>query len=116
MLMSKLIKEPSECGYHSCLNECCNYPDVESSVLTPTQPPLPCPNDEFPNYCPLPDGIIARRVFKTPRRNKFKCAFYATGTISKGNCMNKHFYKPGSMVYPKCMGVNCGQFALPVKY
>ena len=114
MLMSKLIKEPSECGYHSCLNECCNYPETESSILKPPSlPPLPCPNDIFPDYCPLPNGIIVRRH---PKRNRFKCVYYSNGTISKGNCMNKHFYKPGSMVYPKCTGVRCGQFALPARW
>lgn len=121
--MLKLINNPTECGYHSCMNECCNYPSTDIEDIIHSNPPLPCPNDEFPNYCPLQDGIIARRVSKIipsvhwqlKRRNRRYCAFYLSGNMSKNNCTNNHFRKLGAMVYPKCTGVNCGQYATRIK-
>jgi hypothetical protein len=45
-----------------------------------------------------------------PRRSRKDCISYNSGWVSSNNCTDKRFFKVGSMVYPKCKGVNCGHF------
>lgn len=130
--MSKLISNPSECGYFGIIGHKCkniDHPQRRNNLgrvlLT-----LPCCNiDKFPTNCPLPNGMTKeqfkekqkpnivhvescgktrKRVYS--RRNRKNCTHWINGTMSTNRCSEEDFRKPGSIVYPICIGVTCGRF------
>lgn len=53
---------------------------------------------------------------KLKRRHRKQCVHHLDGYYSTNNCVLIERQKRGSWVYVKCIGVNCGHFAKPVKW
>ena len=95
--MAKLIVRPSQCAARVEDNYC----SIDGFVF------LQCPSIfTFPAKCPLPNGIAKKHY----SRNRRKCKYYLSGFYSRNNCIYLDRQVPGSLVYAKCIGVNCGQY------
>jgi hypothetical protein len=117
--MAKLIRTAKECGHLS--HGICFYSDHLGLMNCE-----PKNEQNFPDNCPLEDGITIKEhldrilemhkkpgsLGKSIHRTRQQCVFYHNeGYWSKNNCHVMARQKEGSMVYPKCIGVNCGYYA-----
>jgi len=122
--MSKLISNPTECGYNNevCGKHFCDHPSCKLRHCTWTK--------EFPTACPLQDGftrldllavvktapimnkiesdIINDLLKPKKRRNRKDCEYgYYVNVVNLKHLLH---CKHKSISYPHCQGVNCGHF------
>jgi hypothetical protein len=117
--MAKLIRSTKDCGYK--YSSLCLHSGGKHNMNTC----IPQNEQNFPDNCPLEDGIpfnerlqyvLGIHKKQLNRRHRCKCIYYLSGSYSKNNCkiddrrINCSSVFQLDMVYPKCIGVNCGYY------
>ena len=96
--------------FHSDCSQLDNMLDLESSCLLPANIeviyPMVITFVKWYNQKNLANKVFKKRTYRSRRR----CKFYLSGTMSRKNCIEPVRRIPGGLVYPKCIGVNCGYY------
>ena len=88
-----------------------DFPYIADAILALDEE-IHCVADYSPNILHVHHKHIyyknGKRVY--PKKHRCKCIYYLSGTYSKNNCKVDDRRESCSMVYPKCIGVNCGYY------